>query len=99
MICLHCYNRIVTRSSAEFQQHALEQQPHAKVEMSKDIEVEISKDIKDNILTDVLFFSQAIGIITDILYEREYKALPPIWDFEELQMLMESEDKWLKNFF
>jgi hypothetical protein len=83
IICLNCYNAIVINVSSEFQQHALNW--HDKPEASNE--------------NNVLFFSQAVEVITDILYKRERKALPSIWAFEEFRMLMESEDKRLKNFF
>ena len=85
IICLHCYNAIVVNVSSEFQQHALKRRRHREPETSNE--------------NDTLSFSQAIGIITDILYKREREELPPVWAFEELRTLMESEDKRLKSFF
>src|SRR6185369_4113673 len=90
-ICLNCYNGIITRSAIEFQQHALEQSHHNEPE----IYIEASSKDNNNNLT----FSQAVGIVTDILYEREHKGLPPIWIFKEFRAVMELEDKRLKYFF
>ncbi|CAJ0852307.1 5952_t:CDS:2, partial [Entrophospora sp. SA101] len=90
-ICLNCYNGIITRSAIEFQQHALEQSHHNEPE----IYIETSSKDNNNNLT----FSQAVGIVTDILYEREHQGLPPIWIFEEFRAVMELEDKRLKYFF
>src|SRR6266498_1921717 len=83
IICLDCYNAIVINVSSEFQQHVLDWHCHSEPETSNNI----------------LSFSQAIGIVTDILYEREHKELPPIWIFKEFRVVMESEDKRLKSFF
>ncbi len=77
IICLDCYNAIVINVSSEFQQHVLDWHCHSEPETSNNI----------------LSFSQAIGIVTDILYEREHKELPPIWIFKEFRAVMESEDK------
>ena len=63
IICLHCYNAIVVNVSSEFQQHALKRRRHREPETSNE--------------NDTLSFSQAIGIITDILYKREREELPP----------------------
>jgi len=63
--------------SSKFQQHVLNRHCHSKPETSNNI----------------LSFSQTIGIVTDILYEREHKELPPIWIFKEFRAVMESEDK------
>ncbi|CAJ0871309.1 18441_t:CDS:2, partial [Entrophospora sp. SA101] len=79
------------RSAIEFQQHALEQSHHNEPE----IYIETSSKDNNNNLT----FSQAVGIVTDILYEREHQGLPPIWIFEEFRAVMELEDKRLKYFF
>ncbi|CAJ0858326.1 2979_t:CDS:2 [Entrophospora sp. SA101] len=78
-------------SAIEFQQHALEQSHHNEPE----IYIETSSKDNNNNLT----FSQAVGIVTDILYEREHQGLPPIWIFEEFCAVMELEDKRLKYFF
>ncbi|CAG8673510.1 8998_t:CDS:2, partial [Funneliformis caledonium] len=83
IICLDYYNAIVINVSSEFQQHALNQHCHSEPETSNNI----------------LFFSQTIGILTDILYERERKELPLIWIFKEFHAVIESEDKRLKTFF
>ena len=83
IICLDCYNAIVINVSSEFQQYVLDWHCHSEPETSNNI----------------LSFSQAIGIVTDILYEREHKELPPIWIFKEFRAVMESEDKRLKSFF
>ncbi|CAG8697727.1 15195_t:CDS:2, partial [Acaulospora morrowiae] len=89
-ICLNCYNRI-TIGSVTFQKHALDQSHYHETETSTETFTETS----DTNLT----FSQAVGIITDILYEREWKELPPIWIFEEFRAIMELEDERLKSFF
>ncbi|CAJ0748173.1 23961_t:CDS:2, partial [Entrophospora sp. SA101] len=60
-------------------------------------EIYIETSSKDN--NNNLTFSQAVGIVTDILYEREHQGLPPIWIFEEFCAVMELEDKRLKYFF
>ncbi|CAJ0837503.1 11932_t:CDS:2 [Entrophospora sp. SA101] len=78
-------------SAIKFQQHALEQSHHNEPE----IYIETSSKDNNNNLT----FSQAVGIVTDILYEREHQGLPPIWIFEEFRAVMELEDKRLKYFF
>jgi len=69
--------------SSEFQQHVLDWHCHSEPETSNNI----------------LSFSQTISILTDILYERKCKELPPIWIFKEFRAVMESEDKRLKSFF
>ena len=83
IICLDCYNAIVINVSSEFQQHVLDWHCHSEPETSNNI----------------LSFSQTISILTDILYERKCKELPPIWIFKEFRAVMESEDKRLKSFF
>ena len=48
----------------------------------------------------ILSFSQAIAIITNILYKREKKEKkPPLYSFDEFRTTMEGEDARLKSFF
>ncbi|RIB29752.1 hypothetical protein C2G38_2154570, partial [Gigaspora rosea] len=84
-ICLNCYNGIVTRSTVEFQQHALEQSCHNVPEIPEETPMDI--------FTDSVTFSQGVEIITDVLYKREQNKLPTIWDFEEFRTVMESKDQ------
>jgi hypothetical protein len=63
-ICLNCYNGIVTKSSAIFQQHA---QTNTKQPETDEIEAIENTDESTNPLS----FSKAIEMITNILYIRE----------------------------
>ena len=89
VICLNCYNGIVTRSSAEFQQHA--QNSTRRPETDETDETES---------TNYLSFSKAIEVITNILYIRENKEnKPTLYSFDEFRAIMEGEDARLKFFF
>ncbi|CAG8786053.1 17384_t:CDS:2, partial [Racocetra fulgida] len=61
VICLTCYNAIVVNASSEFQMHVLDSHSH--------IEAEISNQ------PTFLSFSQAVELITNVLYEREYNSM------------------------
>ena len=47
----------------------------------------LNQHSEPEISNNILSFSQAIGIVTDILYERERKGLPPIWIFRDFVQL------------
>ena len=83
-ICLNCYNGIVTRSSAIFQQHA---QTNTKQPETDEIDeaIENTDEIKS---TNSLSFSKAIEMITNMLYTRENKEKEPILytDIQEFQI-------------
>ncbi|CAI2201362.1 19160_t:CDS:1, partial [Funneliformis geosporum] len=80
IIYLNCYNAILINITSKFQQHVLERHPH----------IESEPEISSN---EILSFSQAIRIITTILYERKRNLLPTIWTFKEFRLLIESNDK------
>ena len=63
--------------SSKFQQHVLNRHCHSKPETSNNI----------------LSFSQTISILTDILYERKCKELPPIWIFKKFRAVIKLENK------
>ena len=89
-ICLNCYNGIVTKSSAIFQQHA---QTNTKQPETDEIEAIENTDESTNPLS----FSKAIEMITNILYTRENKEKEPtLYTFDEFRAVMEREDatKW-----
>ncbi|RIB28607.1 hypothetical protein C2G38_2157441 [Gigaspora rosea] len=85
VICFTCYNAIVVNASSEFQKHDLDLHSY--------IEAEISNQ------PTFLSFSQAVELITNVLYEREHNSLPTIWNFEEFRILMESKDERIAPFF
>jgi hypothetical protein len=64
-ICLNCYNGIVTKSSAIFQEHA---QTNTKQPETDEIDEAIENTDES---TNPLSFSKAIEMITNILYIRE----------------------------
>jgi hypothetical protein len=70
-ICLNCYNGIVTRSSAIFQQHA---QTNTKQPETDEIDeaIENTDEIES---ANSLSFSKAIEMITNIIYTRENRDL------------------------
>ncbi|CAG8538476.1 5777_t:CDS:2, partial [Cetraspora pellucida] len=78
VICFACYNAIVVNASSEFQKYALVSHSN--------IEAEISNQ------PTFLSFSQAVELITNVLYERECNLLPTIWDFKEFCNVVESDD-------
>ena len=89
-ICLNCYNGIVTKSSAIFQQHA---QTNTKQPETDEIEAIENTDESTNPLS----FSKAIEMITNILYTCENKEKEPtLYTFDEFRAVMEREDatKW-----
>ncbi|RIB13059.1 hypothetical protein C2G38_2198933 [Gigaspora rosea] len=85
VICFTCYNAIIVNASSEFQKHALDLHSH--------IEAEISNQ------PTFLSFSQAVELITNILYEREHNSLPTIWNFEEFRILIELKDDRIAPYF
>ena len=92
-ICLNCYNGIVTKSSAIFQQHA---QTNTKQPETDEIEAIENTDESTNPLS----FSKAIEMITNILYIRENREKKSIlYAFDEFQEVMEREDARLRFFF
>ena len=95
-ICLNCYNGIVTKSSAIFQQHA---QTNMKQPETDEIDeaIENTDEIKS---TNSLSFSKAIEMITNMLYTRENKEKEPtLYTFDEFRAVMEREDARLRFFF
>jgi hypothetical protein len=81
-ICLNCYNGIVTKSSAIFQQHA---QTNTKQPETDEIDeaIENTDEIKS---TNSLSFSKAIEMITNMLYIRENREKKSIlYAFDEFQ--------------
>ena len=95
-ICLNCYNGIVTKSSAIFQEHA---QTNTKQPETDEIDeaIENTDEIKS---TNSLSFSKAIEMITNILYTRENKEKEPtLYTFDEFRAVMEREDARLRFFF
>src|SRR6185369_14505589 len=95
-ICLNCYNGIVTKSSAIFQEHA---QTNTKQPETDEIDeaIENTDEIKS---TNSLSFSKAIEIITNILYTHENKEKEPtLYTFDEFRAVMEREDARLRFFF
>ncbi|CAG8684335.1 10919_t:CDS:1 [Acaulospora morrowiae] len=90
VICMNCYNGIVINSSIEFQRHAQEQYRFE----------EISEANKADNTNDFLSFSQAVKVLTDILYTHENREKKPtIYSFDEFREIMEGEDIRLKSFF
>ena len=92
-ICLSCYNGIVTKSSAIFQEHA---QTNTKQPETDEIDeaIENTDEIKS---TNSLSFSKAIEMITNILYVRENREKKStLYTFDEFRAVMEREDatKW-----
>ena len=97
-ICLDCYNGIVVNRTLAFQQHA-----QAGIELSPPppppppVLPPLSSPPPP---PSVLSFSEAIGIITKILYIRENKEKKPtIYSFDDFRAVMEGEDARLKVFF
>jgi hypothetical protein len=68
-ICLNCYNGIVTKSSAIFQQHA---QTNTKQPETDEIDEAIENTDES---TNPLSFSKAIEMITNIIYTHENRDL------------------------
>jgi hypothetical protein len=97
-ICLDCYNGIVVNRTLAFQQHA-----QASIELSPPppppppVLPPLSSPPPP---PSVLSFSEAIGIITKILYILENKEKKPtIYSFDDFRAVMEGEDARLKVFF
>ena len=97
-ICLDCYNGIVVNCTLAFQQHA-----QAGIELSPPppppplVLPPLSSPPPP---PSVLSFSEAIGIITKILYIYENKKKKPIiYSFDNFRAVMEGEDARLKVFF
>ena len=82
--------------SVEFRQHA---QASKNCEAEEMEETTVETNETENI-NAILSFSQAIAIITNILYKREKKEKkPPLYSFDEFRTTMEGEDVRLKSFF
>jgi hypothetical protein len=80
-ICLNCYNGIVVKCSPELQQNAQASMKRRKLDDDKTDEAEDS-DIG-------LSFSEAIGIITDILYNRENRERKStLYSFDEFRAVI-----------
>ena len=99
MICLDCYNRIVVNRTLAFQQHAqvgIELSPLPPPSPPPLVLPPLSSPPPP---PSVLFFSEAIGIITKILYIHENKEKKlTIYSFDNFRAVMEGEDARLKVF-
>jgi hypothetical protein len=104
-ICMNCYNGIIINISNEFQQHAQASIncEHEETDKTNEAEYEFKKVDETNEAENVnvnLSFSQAIAVITDILYMHENKEKkPPVYSFDEFKTIMEGKDTRLKYFF
>jgi hypothetical protein len=92
IICMNCYNGIVTNSSVEFQQHA-----QASIRQHRFEETRETNNAENT--NDFFSFSKAIEVITKILYDHEKEKKPTIYSFDEFRAVMEGEDAGLKSFF
>ncbi|RIB10066.1 hypothetical protein C2G38_2207130 [Gigaspora rosea] len=89
-VCSSCYNGIAVNGLLEFKQHS-----QAILESGRDNEV-----IEIENTNTIVSFSQAIEIITDILYDCEKKEKKStIYSYDEFKATMEEKDIRLKSFF
>ncbi len=99
-ICLDYYNRIMVNYTLAFQQHA-----QAGIELSPPPPPPPPPSVLPPLSSlppppSVLSFSEAIGIITKILYIHENKEKKlTIYSFDDFHAVMEGEDARLKVFF
>jgi hypothetical protein len=83
VICMNCYNGIMTNSSVEFQQHA-----QASIRQHRFEETRETNEAENT--NDFFSFSKAIEVITKILYDHEKEKKPTIYSFDEFRTIVVS---------